>query len=171
MPLWFFGERLRQLRHARNLTQTDLAHRLGLARPGYISNLESGRKAPSLELVVRIADFFGVTADDLLRADRVNILPQAVELVQQNGASHPPRLFGVKLRYLRLQHDVLQIDLAHELGLARQGYISNLETGRKDPSLDLVVRIAERFNIPTDYLLRDSIPVEAVRGPHQDSGT
>lgn len=169
MPPGFFGERLRQLRRNHKLTQTDLAHQLGLARHGYISNLEAGRKAPSLELVVRVADLFGITTDDLLREKGAKPLPAPGDLTLQYADSHPPRLFGAKLRYLRLQYHVLQVDLALELGLARQGYISNLEVGRKEPSLELVIRVAERFNVSTDYLLRDTIAVEDLRPTQQNS--
>lgn len=169
MPSGFFGERLRQLRQAHKLTQTDLAHRLGLARHGYISNLEAGRKAPSLELVVRIADLFRVTTDDLLREEGSKPLSTSGVLSLQDVNAHPPRLFGAKLRYLRLQHHVLQVDLALELGLSRQGYVSNLEVGRKEPSLELVMRVAERFNVSTDYLLRDTIAIEDSRPAQQNS--
>jgi transcriptional regulator with XRE-family HTH domain len=55
-----------------------------------------------------------------------------------------------------------QIELAQRLGLARQGYVSNLEAGRKAPSLDLVVQIADLFGVSTDYLLRDTTAVEEV---------
>ena len=52
--------------------------------------------------------------------------------------------------------------LAHQLGLARQGHVSNLEMGRKEPSLELVVLVADLFGVSTDYLLRDTVPVESV---------
>jgi transcriptional regulator with XRE-family HTH domain len=71
-----------------------------------------------------------------------------------------PRLLGEKLRYLRTQRQMTQVELAQRLGLARQGYVSNLEAGRKMPSLDLVVQIADLFGVTTDYLLRDMVPVE-----------
>ena len=45
---------------------TALARTLGLENRGYISNLEAGRKLPSISLVLAIADLFGVTTDDLL---------------------------------------------------------------------------------------------------------
>ncbi len=57
---------------------------------------------------------------------------------------------------------MVQAELAQQLGLRRQGYISNLETNRIAPSLQLVVRIADLFKVSTDYLLRDGVPVEAV---------
>jgi transcriptional regulator with XRE-family HTH domain len=73
-----------------------------------------------------------------------------------------PVLLGAKLRYLRQQRQMTQEELARRLGLLRQGHISNLEMGRKAPSLELVVQIADLFGVTADYLLRDSIPVEMV---------
>lgn len=59
-----------------------------------------------------------------------------------------------------MQRQMTQLELAKRLGLARQGYVSNLEIGRKMPSLDLLVEIADLFGVTTDYLMRDSIPIE-----------
>lgn len=157
-----FPEILRFLRQTHQLTQAELARLLGLSKQGYISNLESGRKAPSIELVLRLANLFGVTSDYLLRSDTfddrvpVNLSPYASAQVS------PPRLFGTKLRHLRLKHQVSQADLAQQLGLARQGYISNIEMGHRDPSLEIVMRIADRFNVPVDYLLQDTIPINQI---------
>ena len=44
-----------------------LAGALGFQSHGYIGDLESGRKHPSLELAVKIADYFGVSLDLLAR--------------------------------------------------------------------------------------------------------
>jgi transcriptional regulator with XRE-family HTH domain len=64
-----FGEKLRALRQRHNLTMRELADKLGLSTHGYIGDLESGRRQPSLELAVQIADLFGVTVDQLARDD------------------------------------------------------------------------------------------------------
>jgi transcriptional regulator with XRE-family HTH domain len=60
-----FGEHLRDLRVARNLTQTELADRCGSNRP-FISNLERGVKIPSLTMVLRLAEALDCTACDLV---------------------------------------------------------------------------------------------------------
>src|SRR5689334_11931631 len=70
--------------------------------------------------------------------------------------------FGQKLRYLRGQHNVTQIELAQRLGLVAQGQISRLENGRRQPSLSVVVAITSLFAITTDYLLQDNLPIEIV---------
>ena len=47
----------------------ELATALGFQSHGYVGDLESGRKHPSLELAIKIADFFGVSIDQLARDD------------------------------------------------------------------------------------------------------
>src|SRR5690349_3301295 len=73
-----------------------------------------------------------------------------------------PRLFGEKFRYLRRQLGITQTEFAHRLGLTAHGHITNLETGRDTASLELVVRAAQVCGVTTDYLLRDTIPVEVI---------
>jgi transcriptional regulator with XRE-family HTH domain len=60
-----FGERLRELRVERNLTQTQLAQRCGSNRP-FISNLERGVKVPSLTMVLRLAKALPCRVYDLV---------------------------------------------------------------------------------------------------------
>ena len=64
-----FGEKLRVLRQRYGMTMRDLADRLNLGTHGYIGDLESGRRQPSLELALQIAELFGVTVDQLARDD------------------------------------------------------------------------------------------------------
>jgi len=71
-----------------------------------------------------------------------------------------PAQFGNKLRYLRRRHNLTQSDLARWLVLVSQSYISYLESHRKTPSLELVLRVADVFGITTEYLLRDDIPID-----------
>jgi transcriptional regulator with XRE-family HTH domain len=61
-----FPEKLRFLREQRGLSQRQLSKQLGTAK-SYINNLENGERRPSIELVVEIADFFGVSTDVLIR--------------------------------------------------------------------------------------------------------
>lgn len=61
-----FGEKLRSLRQQRNLTQQDLVVAFGYVNNGYVSSVENGRKAPSLDLVLKVAQFFDVSVDLLV---------------------------------------------------------------------------------------------------------
>jgi transcriptional regulator with XRE-family HTH domain len=61
-----FGEKLRGLRTAHGLTLQQLAAELGYSTHAYISELESGKKAPTAALVLKVARRFGVSTDVLL---------------------------------------------------------------------------------------------------------
>lgn len=60
-----FGQRLRELRIARNLTQGELADGCESNRP-FISNLERGVKVPSLTMILRLAEALDCRACELV---------------------------------------------------------------------------------------------------------
>ena len=62
-----FGEKVRTLRHRRDMTLKELAEALGVASFSYISDIENGKKTPHPTLIIKIADVFGVTTDQLMR--------------------------------------------------------------------------------------------------------
>jgi len=59
------AEKIRALRLERNLSQSELAKRLGLSRNG-VNSWEQALSAPSLTYLVELAKFFHVTTDYLL---------------------------------------------------------------------------------------------------------
>jgi len=48
-----------------------------------------------------------------------------------------------------------QVEFSKKLGLTKQT-VSNYETGARQPGLDIILKIADIFNISTDYLLGKS---------------
>jgi len=61
-----FGDRLRALRAAGGWSsQEAFAHHAGLDRT-YVSGIESGRRNPTLDVLVRVAGALGVSVSDLL---------------------------------------------------------------------------------------------------------
>jgi len=64
-----FGEKLRFLRTQRGMTVRDLAEALGYVNSGHISQLENGKREPTAKLVMKVAQLFNVSADQLLRDD------------------------------------------------------------------------------------------------------
>ncbi|MBQ7095852.1 MAG: helix-turn-helix transcriptional regulator [Clostridia bacterium] len=61
-----FEKNLKQLRKERNLTQTELALHLRVSL-GAIGNWEAGNRTPDAQMLLTIADYFGVSTDRLLR--------------------------------------------------------------------------------------------------------
>jgi transcriptional regulator with XRE-family HTH domain len=158
----FFGAKLHHLRRHYRLTQKELADRLGLASQAYISNVEAGRKTPSLDVIVRLSRLFAVTTDYLLR-DTIPLESIPGSSLAEAVGEAWPTLLGTKLIHLRTQHHLTQRDAARQLGLQTHAHISHMESGRHEPSVDLVVRLADVFGVTTDYLLDDLIPLDASR--------
>ncbi len=63
MPL---SGQIRKLRAERRWSQNDLARRLGTNDAAAISRYENGKMTPTVEVVVRLAEIFGVSTDYLL---------------------------------------------------------------------------------------------------------
>ena len=59
------GKRISNFRNASGLTQEQFGEKLNMSRK-HISQVEAGISRPSLETVVEIANFLGISADDLL---------------------------------------------------------------------------------------------------------
>ena len=62
------NENIRILRQARNLSQVDLGKALGVTKQS-ISNWENNNIQPSIDMLIRIADYFSVSTDYLLDLD------------------------------------------------------------------------------------------------------
>lgn len=60
-----FGERLKQLRADKKLTQQELANILKISRGTY-AHYEIGKREPDQKTLILFAEFFNVSTDDLL---------------------------------------------------------------------------------------------------------
>lgn len=77
-----FGFRVNMLRKCSGLTQEQLAEKLHISI-SHLAKIEIGRNAPSVDLVLEMAEFFGVTVDELLRGDTATErkLPVSAEVI------------------------------------------------------------------------------------------
>lgn len=60
-----FNDVIKELRLNRKLTTDDVANSIGVSGSAY-RNYERGERSPSFEILVKLADFYGVTTDYLL---------------------------------------------------------------------------------------------------------
>lgn len=65
--------------------------------------------------------------------------------------------FGEKLHALRTAHELTLQQLAAELGYATHAYISELESGKKVPTAALILKVARKFGVSTDELMKDEL--------------
>lgn len=56
------------------------------------------------------------------------------------------------LRLIRVFHDLNQKDLADKLGISNS-YLSEIESGKKTPTLEVIEKYSEVFNMPSSSIL------------------
>jgi transcriptional regulator with XRE-family HTH domain len=140
-----FAKRLKQLRTHYGITQEDLAAAIGVSRAtvaGY--EAPSKKREPDFEVVCRLADFFGVSADYLLgRTDD----PMPVE---------PDTDIIIAARHLvaiRKSQGVSREELANRLKISVRD-LTRYEMGLIRLPADLIDRLAEIFGVTREYFAR-----------------
>ena len=63
-----FCDRLKNAREDRDISQTEMADKLNMTQSNY-SKIESGIQEPNLDQLIRIAEIFNLTIDELLGVD------------------------------------------------------------------------------------------------------
>ena len=70
------GKRIREQRNKLDLTQENVSDKLGIT-PSFYSHIENGSRNVSLDTVIKLSDFFGVSIDYIIRGtNHVDTVPQ-----------------------------------------------------------------------------------------------
>jgi transcriptional regulator with XRE-family HTH domain len=69
------------------------------------------------------------------------------------------------IKLIRQYHNLNQTQLASRLSISTS-YLSELESGKKEPSLDILQKYAECFNVPLSSLV---VFAETLEGSHSQS--
>ena len=73
-------------------------------------------------------------------------------------------MLGARIKELRKEFGLSQVDLASRMEVTKQT-ISNWENENIQPSIDMLVGLANVFNVTTDYLLGlDDVPRLSIEG-------
>ena len=61
------------------------------------------------------------------------------------------KIFGARLREVRKSKKLTQKELAEQIGIKQNSY-SDWETGKNEPSLENLVKLADLFEVSLDWL-------------------
>ncbi len=61
-------------------------------------------------------------------------------------------MYKIRIKELRKKKNITQLKLAFDLNVS-QNTLSRYETGEREPSYDVLIKIADYFNVSIDYLL------------------
>jgi transcriptional regulator with XRE-family HTH domain len=68
--------------------------------------------------------------------------------------------FGEKLRFLRKRAKLTQRELAEQLGDMDQSFIALLERGKRNPTVEIVLKVSNLFHVTADQLIRDELTLD-----------
>lgn len=134
----FIGGNLKTLRKRNKISQEELSRKLELTRSTY-SGYENAAAEPSLDTLLKISDFYGLSLDTLLRVRLGELSDSEVDRAIKRGA---PDLKGDSLRVLTIcvdEDNSERVELVEEK--AKAGYT----TGYSDPEY---LKVLPTFQLP-----------------------
>lgn len=82
-------EKLRELRKEKGISLKELGAEMGVAE-STMSLYENGKRQPDYETLLKLAEYFGVTVDYLLRGDdNFERLPEELVILNRNAKKWP----------------------------------------------------------------------------------
>ncbi len=141
MNLSFFAERLSELIFDAGISPSDLAESVGCDR-STISRYLSSRKMPTVELCVRIADYFGCTLDYLFGVEDDNF-PQSFNAIKPFSKRLPELLEHFKISRYRLEM----------LTGISESTLYYWAKGQTTPTIEKIILIAKKLNSSIDFIL------------------
>jgi len=97
------SEKILALRTEQGLSQGDLAEKLEVSRQS-VSKWETGQATPDLDKIIKMADLFGVTVDELVREgerpEPMAAEPQVVYVEREKQGLRPAQILGIVLEVL-----------------------------------------------------------------------
>jgi len=69
------------------------------------------------------------------------------------GMPDEAQKLGDNLKRIRTERGISQSDIAKSLGVSR-GFVSNIENGKRNPTLATISRLAKAINVPTEELFK-----------------
>lgn len=131
------GERIAEQRKKLGLSQEELAEKLNISQKS-ISKYELGDRKPQYKVLVRMAEYFGVTVDYLLRSTDT----------QDFGICD----CGNTIKELRTEAGMTQEELGMLLNV-QNAAVSKYESCKVPLTGETLLKLSKIFNVSTDYLL------------------
>ncbi|EIM1819780.1 helix-turn-helix transcriptional regulator [Listeria monocytogenes] len=145
-----FGDTLMKLRKSKNLTQSDIAKILGVARTTY-SSYEQNRRMPDAEIQIKIADYFDVSLDYLHGRSKNNIADTIAAHIDSNATEEDIKEILAYIEEKRKEH-------------ANEKEINITEVAsREDKEINKFVDENEDFKAVAARVMNDAEAVKAVK--------
>lgn len=156
------GNRLKVLRKEKGITVRELGEKLKISYPS-ISKMENNQQNISNEYLKIFTDFFEVSGDYLLGLSNTRNPKKEIENIQNNLfeknilpdcylCEQSGFIFKKRIKELLFERNITQQELATAIKITPATLSRNMN-GLNPPKAEVVIAIANFFNVSTDYLL------------------
>lgn len=142
-----FGEKLKELREERNLSQKELGDKMGGITQQTIAQYEKKETVPKFETVSKIANALEINPNIFYSDFSQSVADDSEEI-------------GERIKELRKSKGVSQKELAQKTGLSI-GSIQGYEQGRYNPKLEAIVKIAGALGVDLKVFY-DDLPQKTI---------
>lgn len=155
----FLGEKLKNIREERKISQEELALRLHVP-VGCLKDVEQGKRSVDRDLLNKISEvlevsenyFVGDKQQERTITEQVNQLSSSV---------------GRKIRQIREERGITLVDFGKMAGISYT-HISEIERGNTCPSLKTIGKLASVLNVPVNYFFSEDEPEIGKPAPQRD---
>lgn len=155
-----FGDRVRDLRIGKGITQDELAKMVGYSSRSTINKIEKNERNVDQSMIVKFAKALDTTPTFLTGWGEDNEIEPNTNILSTE-----------KIVELLAEKNISASKMMKELGFS-SGLFSQWKSGKQKPSLEKIYKIANYFGVSTDYLLgndneiepnADILPTEKIR--------
>lgn len=136
----FLSQNLRYLRDKAGEKQKDIAELLEVSEMT-VSRYESGENEPEIKKIIKLAEHFNITIDELL----MEHLQMEIPLYLKN------------LKHLRQTYGMSQKDVGELLGYKGKQEYGAIETGKVKIDIDHLIKLSEYFGVFLDVLINKDL--------------
>jgi len=140
----YVKETLREIRLLEKLTQEEVASKIGINHRSY-QQYELGKRNPSLEFIETFCYIFGLSLSDFFSADYGQ---------QKRERSSFEKICDL----LDRESKVTKINKLSEITSIHPFILGMLNSGRSRANAETLARLADYFNVSTDYLVGRETP-------------
>lgn len=137
----FLAENIKYLREQAEMTQTDLANEMGDIGQKAVSKWEKGEREPELSRIIKLAELFKVTLDELVLQE----------------LKPPTPLYVLNIKFIRNQNKMSQEDMANLLGFKSRRSVELVENGEHQLSVENLEKISDFFGVTMDQLVKKDL--------------
>lgn len=162
------GERLKKARKNKGLTQAQLGKLLNVS-DATINRYERGQRKPDPDMLRKLAEVLDVSVDYLVNGSTTSVPNETLAAhlqddplkdlpeVARRSIEQAVETLSYRLKLARRRKKLTQRQLAALINLS-PSTIALYETGKREPDLDTLRKLADALDCTTDYLLGRTDP-------------